>query len=57
MVHVDGETFPAHAVHASDPESVARANTGLQRKYADSPSLESMVRDEILETTLRLEPR
>jgi hypothetical protein len=57
VVHVDGQSFPARAIHAPDPESVERANAGLQRKYADSPSLETMVRQEILETTLRLEPR
>ena len=57
VVHVDGESFPARAVPAPDPDSVARANAGLQRKYADSPSLETMVRDEILDSTLRLEPR
>jgi hypothetical protein len=57
VVHVGDEAIPARAVHAADPESIRRASAGLQRKYADSPYLESMVREEILDTTLRLEPR
>jgi hypothetical protein len=57
VVHVGGEALPARAVHAADPDSIAAASAGLQRKYADSPYLESMIREEILETTLRLEPR
>jgi len=37
--------------------SIGRANAGYQRKYADSPYLGTMTREEILGTTLRLEPR
>ena len=33
----------------------ARASAGLERKYAGDPAAESMVRDEILGTTLRIE--
>src|SRR5262245_12207237 len=55
VLHVGGEAIPARAVHSADPESIGRASAGLQRKYADSPYLESMVREDILETTLRLE--
>jgi hypothetical protein len=57
VVHVDGEAYSARAVHAPDDDSIARTSSGLQRKYADSPYLETMIRNEILETTLRLEPR
>jgi hypothetical protein len=57
VIHVDGDSYPARAVQAGDEQSVARASTGLQRKYADSPYLETMIRAEILETTLRLERR
>jgi hypothetical protein len=35
---------------------VKRASAGYRRKYADSPSMASMLRDEILDTTVRLEP-
>ncbi len=57
VLHVAGESIPARAVHAGDDRSIERASAGLQRKYADSPYVDSMVRDEILETTIRLEPR
>jgi hypothetical protein len=57
VIHANGDAYPARAVHAPDEESMGRASAGLQRKYADSPYLETMIRDEILETTLRLEPR
>jgi hypothetical protein len=57
VLHVNGESYPARAVHAPDDDSIARASAGLQRKYGDSAYLETMVRNEILETTLRLEPR
>jgi hypothetical protein len=57
VIHFEGEAIPARAVHAADEESIARATAGLQRKYADSPYVGTMIRDEILGTTLRLEPR
>jgi hypothetical protein len=57
VLHVDGQSIPARAVHTPDPESVERATAGLQRKYADSPYVDTMVREEILDTTIKLEPR
>jgi hypothetical protein len=48
---------PARAVPATDADSVARASAGLERKYAGDPATQSMVREEILETTLRLDSR
>jgi hypothetical protein len=57
VVHVSGESFPVQAVEATDPESVERTSEALRRKYGDSRSLESMIADDILETTVRLEPR
>ena len=57
VLHVAGAALPARAVHTPDPDSVAAASAGLQRKYADSPYLESMIRDDILEATLRFVPR
>jgi hypothetical protein len=56
-LHVEGEPVQVHAVRADDPESVARATAGFRRKYADSPYLDSMIRDEIAPTTVRLEAR
>jgi hypothetical protein len=57
VIHVGGEAVPVHAVPAPDVESIGRANAGYQRKYADSPYLGTMTREEILSTTLQLEPR
>jgi hypothetical protein len=57
VIHVAGEVVPVHAVPAPDVESIGRANAGYQRKYADSPYLGTMTREEILGTTLRLEAR
>jgi hypothetical protein len=44
-------------VHAPDQESIEHATAGFQRKYAASPEVEAMVRADVLETTIRLEPR
>jgi hypothetical protein len=57
VVHADGEAIPVRAVHAPDSESVERANAGLRRKYGDSRSVQSMLEDDILDATVRLEPR
>jgi hypothetical protein len=45
----------ARAVPATDADSVARASAGLERKYAGDPAVGSMVREEILGTTLRID--
>jgi hypothetical protein len=55
VLHVEGEAVPVRAVAAADPESVERASAGYLRKYAASSVVDSMVRDEILDTTIRLE--
>jgi hypothetical protein len=57
VLHVEGDAIPVRAVPAADPESVARATEGFHSKYGDSPYLDSMIRDEIAPTTVRLEPR
>lgn len=56
-IQIRKERLSAQAVRATDPDSVARASRGLERKYAGDPAVKSMVRDEILDTTLRLEVR
>lgn len=48
--------IPATAIPADDPDSIERASAALLAKYAGDPSARSMVREEILGTTLRLEP-
>jgi hypothetical protein len=57
VIHVAGEAVPARAVHAPDQESIEHATAGFQRKYAASADVEAMVRADVLETTIRLEPR
>jgi hypothetical protein len=54
---VDGRRVPARAVAAGDDAAIARCSNGLTRKYADDPSLASMLRRNVLATTIRLEPR
>ena len=53
---VAGTRIPAIAVLANDPESAARATEALRRKYPNSASLRSMIRPEVVGTTMRLEP-
>jgi hypothetical protein len=57
VLHIGGEAIPVHATRTDDPESVERASAGYRAKYGDSSALGVMLRDEILSTTVRLEPR
>lgn len=57
VIHVRGEAAPVQAVQATDPDSIERTNEALRRKYSDSRALASMLADDILETTVRLDPR
>jgi len=57
VLHTQHEEFPVQAVQANDPESVERTSEALRRKYSDSRSLVSMLADDILDTTVRLDPR
>ena len=52
-----GRRLGVHALPASDADSIARASREYLRKYQPSPYAQSMVRAEVLPTTLRLEPR
>jgi len=56
-VHVGKRRIPATAVAARDADSIARTSAALERKYAGDPATGSMVREDILDTTLRLESR
>jgi hypothetical protein len=57
VVHVEDDAFPVRAVQATDPESIERTSDALRRKYSDSRALDPMLADDILDTTVRLEPR
>ena len=52
-----GRRLAVQALPVSDADAIARASREYLRKYQPSPYAQSMVRDEVLPTTLRLEPR
>ena len=52
-----GRRLAVQAYPASDAGSIERASREYLRKYQPSLYAQSMVRDEVLSTTLRLEPR
>ena len=51
------QRIAATAVAATDADSVGRCSAGFQAKYPKSKSTPMMLADDILDTTLRLEPR
>lgn len=53
---VDGNAHEVIVHAATDAVRVAACSAELQRKYAGDPATPSMVRDEILDTTLELTP-
>jgi hypothetical protein len=53
---VGDSRFSFRALPVSDAGSVERASEGFRRKYPKGRSLDAMVRPEVLETTLLLEP-
>ena len=52
-----GHRLVVQAVPVSDADAIARASREYLRKYETSPYVQSVVRAEVLPTTLRLEPR
>ena len=52
-----GRRLGVQALPASDADSIGQASREYLRKYQPSPYAQSMVRAEVLPTTLRLEPR
>jgi hypothetical protein len=52
-----GRKLAVQAIPASDAGAIASASDEYLRKYRTSPYAQSMVRAEVLPTTLRLEPR
>ena len=53
---VDGRRVEARAVPATDEASVEACSAGLAAKYPRSQSLRAMLVEDVLPTTLRLEP-
>jgi hypothetical protein len=56
-VWIRGVGVEVRAEPASDPDRVAATSAALEAKYAGDPSLRSMLRDDVLDTTLELLPR
>lgn len=55
-IHVDARRVPARAVPATDPASVEACSEGLRAKYRRSQSLQAMLVNDVLPTTLKLVP-
>ena len=55
-IHADSETFEFRAIPVEDPVEIDAVTAALREKYPPGGSLDRMIRDEVLDTTLRLEP-
>ncbi len=55
-VHVGGERIPVRAMPVTNDATTEQVSDAYRQKYGNDPYLPSMVRNEILMTTLRLEP-
>lgn len=53
---VNGRRIPVRAIDASDTASVKRASDGYRKKYPKNDSLDAMLVQSVLPTTLRVEP-
>jgi hypothetical protein len=56
VLHVDGRSLPGQAVPAHDKATIKAASEALREKYRGDPSLEAMLRADVLDTTLRVDP-
>jgi hypothetical protein len=55
-IHAGDQAFQARAIAAPDPDSVARVNDALVRKYTGITGLPEMLVPDTFDTTLRVEP-
>jgi hypothetical protein len=55
-IHAGTRALPARTIAAPDPDSVARVNDALVRKYSGISGLPEMLVPDTFETTLRVEP-
>jgi hypothetical protein len=55
-LELDGTTLPVRVERATDPTRVEACSAALLAKYGGGQTARSMVREEILETTLELRP-
>ena len=57
FLHLGGKRMAVRAIPANDVATIAQVSDEYRRKYRNSSEMPSMVRNEILPTTLRLEPQ
>ena len=55
-IHAGDKAFKARLIAAPDPESIARVNDALKRKYTGIVGLPEMLVPDIFDTTLRVVP-
>jgi hypothetical protein len=55
-IYVDGRRLSVRAIPITDPATIARVSNAYLQKYRNSPFVNSLLREETLPTTLRLEP-
>jgi hypothetical protein len=55
-IEVDGERIEFRAVFVDDADEIMAVTDALQAKYPRGGSLDRMTREEVLDTTLRLDP-
>ena len=55
-IHINGRRLAVHAVPVTSESLIIRVSNNILQKYHRSPSANGMVREEILPTTLCLEP-
>jgi hypothetical protein len=58
VLHVGEREIPFRAVRVEDPQTIAQVSEAYRRKYERSwpNETDEMLREEVLPTTLRLEP-
>jgi hypothetical protein len=58
VLHVGPRQIPVRAVRVEDPQTIAKVSEAYRRKYERSwpNETDDMLRDEVVPTTLRLEP-
>ena len=58
VLHADGQAIPFRAIKVEDAQTIARVSEAYRRKYERLWPSETadMLRDEVLPTTLKLEP-
>jgi hypothetical protein len=57
VLYAAGSPIPTRPRLVTDAAAIERCSDALERKYGSDPSVRSMLRPRVLDTTLLLEPR